>query len=53
VLSRRPLAVGDMVRAVVTGAEGADLVAEVTGDPPADGGRPISPGTDAGHIEPA
>jgi len=28
-------------------------VAEVTGDPPADGGRPISPGTDAGHIEPA
>jgi ribosomal protein S12 methylthiotransferase len=53
VLSRRPLAVGDMVRAVVTGAEGADLVAEVTGDPPADGGRPISPGTDAGRIEPA
>ena len=53
VLSRRPLAAGDMVRAVVTGAEGADLVAEVTGDPPADGGRPISPGTDAGRIQPA
>jgi ribosomal protein S12 methylthiotransferase len=53
VLSSRPLAVGDMVRAVVTGAEGADLVAEVTGDPPADGGRPISPGTGAGRIESA
>ncbi len=53
VLSRRRLAVGDMVRAVVTGAEGADLVAEVTGDPSADGGRPVSPGTGAGRIEPA
>jgi ribosomal protein S12 methylthiotransferase len=52
VLSRRRLAVGDMVRAVVTGAEGADLVAEVTGDPSADGGRPVS-GTGAGRIEPA
>jgi ribosomal protein S12 methylthiotransferase len=31
VLSRSRLAVGDMVRAVVTGAEGADLLAEVTG----------------------
>jgi ribosomal protein S12 methylthiotransferase len=53
VLSRRRLAVGDMVRAVVTGAEGADLVAEVTGDSSADGGRPVSPGTGAGRIEPA
>ncbi|HTZ22545.1 MAG TPA: 30S ribosomal protein S12 methylthiotransferase RimO [Streptosporangiaceae bacterium] len=52
VLSGRRLAVGDMVRAVVTGAEGADLVAEVTGDPSADG-RPVSPGTGAGRIEPA
>jgi ribosomal protein S12 methylthiotransferase len=33
VLSRGRLAVGDMVRAVVTGAEGADLLAEVTGYP--------------------
>jgi ribosomal protein S12 methylthiotransferase len=48
VLSRGALAVGDMVRAVVTGADGADLVAEVTGDWPA-----ISPGTGAGRIEPA
>jgi ribosomal protein S12 methylthiotransferase len=53
VLSRGRLAVGDMVRAVVTGAEGADLVAEVIGDAPADGARPVSPGTDAGRIEPA
>jgi ribosomal protein S12 methylthiotransferase len=53
VLSRFPLAAGDMVRAVVTGAEGADLVAEVTGDPSADGGRPVSPRTGAGRIEPA
>jgi ribosomal protein S12 methylthiotransferase RimO len=53
VLSSGPLAVGDMVRAVVTGAEGADLVAEVTGDPSARGGRPVSPGSGAGRIEPA
>jgi ribosomal protein S12 methylthiotransferase len=53
VLSRGRLAVGDLVRAVVTGADGADLVAEVTGDPSAAGGRPVSPGTGAGRIEPA
>jgi len=53
VTSRGRLAVGDMVRAVVTGAEGADLVAEVTGDTSADAGRPASPGTGAGRIEPA
>jgi ribosomal protein S12 methylthiotransferase len=53
VLSRGPLAVGDMVRAVVTGAEGADLGAEVTGDPLARGGRPVPPGTGAGRLESA
>jgi ribosomal protein S12 methylthiotransferase len=53
VLSSGPLAVGDMVRAVVTGAEGADLVAEVTCDPSARGGRPVSPGSGADRIEPA
>jgi ribosomal protein S12 methylthiotransferase len=53
VLSPGPLAVGDMVRAVVTGAEGADLVAEVTGGPSADEGRPVRPGTGAGRIESA
>jgi ribosomal protein S12 methylthiotransferase len=53
VLSRGPLAVGDMIRAVVTGAEGADLVAEATADPSAHGGRPVSPATGAGRIESA
>ena len=42
VLSRGRLAVGDMARAVVTGAEGADLLAEVT---------PVARGAD--RIEPA
>jgi ribosomal protein S12 methylthiotransferase len=42
VLSSRRLAVGDMVRAVVTGAEGADLQAEVTGDPGRPGTQPAS-----------
>jgi ribosomal protein S12 methylthiotransferase len=42
VLSSRRLAVGDMVRAVVTGAEGADLQAEVTGDPARPGTQPAS-----------
>ena len=53
VLSSGPLAAGDIVRAVVTGAEGADLVAEATGAAPADGGRPVRPGTGAGRIESA
>ena len=44
VLSSGPLAVGDIVRAVVTGAEGADLAAEATGGPPADGGLPAGRG---------
>jgi ribosomal protein S12 methylthiotransferase len=37
VLSRGRLAVGDMVRAVVTGTEGADLLAEVIPAPPVRG----------------
>src|SRR6202020_1431989 len=53
VLSSGPLAVGDMVRAVVTGSEGADLAAEVTGGPPADAGRAVWPGAGAGRIEAA
>jgi MiaB/RimO family radical SAM methylthiotransferase len=53
VLSSGPLAVGDIVRAVVIGAEGADLAAEATGGLPADGGRPMWPGTGAGRIESA
>jgi ribosomal protein S12 methylthiotransferase len=40
VLSSGRLAVGDMVRAVVTGAEGADLLAEVAGDPGMPGAQP-------------
>jgi ribosomal protein S12 methylthiotransferase len=43
VLSSRRLAVGDMVRAVVTGGEGADLQAEVTGDPGRPGTQPAPP----------
>jgi ribosomal protein S12 methylthiotransferase len=53
VLSPVPLAVGDMVRAVVTGAEGADLVAEAAGGRTPDRGRPVRPGTGAGRIDPA
>ena len=53
VLSSGPLAAGDIVRAVVIGAEGADLAAEATGGLPADGGRPMWPGTGAGRIESA
>jgi ribosomal protein S12 methylthiotransferase len=34
VLSRRPLAAGDIVRATVTGSEGVDLVAEAAGAAP-------------------
>jgi ribosomal protein S12 methylthiotransferase len=41
VVSHRRLAVGDMVRAVVTGAEGADLLAEVTGVPGAQAAPPV------------
>jgi ribosomal protein S12 methylthiotransferase len=52
VLSSRRLAVGDMVRAVVTGAEGADLQAEVTGDPGRPGTQPAS-ARGAERIEPA
>jgi ribosomal protein S12 methylthiotransferase len=52
VLSSRRLAVGDMVRAVVTGAEGADLQAEVTGDPGRPGTQP-APARGAERIEPA
>jgi ribosomal protein S12 methylthiotransferase RimO len=52
VLSSRRLVVGDMVRAVVTGAEGADLQAEVTGDPGRPGTQPAPP-RGAERIEPA
>jgi ribosomal protein S12 methylthiotransferase len=52
VLSSRRLAVGDMVRAVVTGAEGADLQAEVTGDPGRPGTQPAPP-RGAERVEPA
>ena len=31
VLSRRPLAAGDLVRATVTGSDGVDLVADAAG----------------------
>ncbi len=53
VLSSDTLAVGDMVRAVVTGADGADLVAEATADPSAQEGQPVSSATGAGRIESA
>jgi ribosomal protein S12 methylthiotransferase len=46
VLSRARLAVGDLVRAVVTGAEGADLLAEVTGYAPAAQSAPSARGAE-------
>jgi ribosomal protein S12 methylthiotransferase len=46
VLSRARLAVGDMVRATVTGAEGADLLAEVTGYAPGAQSAPSARGAE-------
>jgi ribosomal protein S12 methylthiotransferase len=46
VLSGARLAVGDMVRAVVTGAEGADLLAEVTGYAPGAQSAPSARGAE-------
>jgi ribosomal protein S12 methylthiotransferase len=53
VLSPGRLAVGDLARAVVTGAEGADLLAEVTGDPGMPGAQPAPPARGAERIESA
>jgi ribosomal protein S12 methylthiotransferase len=53
VLARGRLAVGDMIRAVVTGSQGADLVAEAIGEPGVPAARPAPPATGAQHIEPA
>jgi ribosomal protein S12 methylthiotransferase len=52
VLAREHLAVGDMARAVVTGTDGADLVAEA-GCPGAPGGRTVRPVRGARRIESA
>jgi ribosomal protein S12 methylthiotransferase len=51
VLSAGRLAAGDLVRAVVTGAEGADLLAEVTGYSP--GAQAVPPARGAERLESA
>jgi ribosomal protein S12 methylthiotransferase len=53
VVAAARLGIGDMVRAVVSGAEGADLVAEATGGPGAPGAQPAQPVRGARRIEPA
>ncbi len=53
VLARGRLAVGDLVRAVVTGADGADLLAEVTGEPGVPGSLAALPARGAERIGPA